>query len=669
MDQDRDRKKAPRISRARNFKLRFGHPLAPHIFLWLGAAAATAAIFTQTPAVYGEIVRHALEHPQVVLYEYIAALLLIYFAYFACGKVWLAVGVPSLFLFFVVLINKFKVFLRGDPFMPSDIILRGEAFNIASASSIKIGAGSVILLILMVAGCAALGFFVRFRKERAAARLIGGALTVALAAASYFGIYTNDALYAAIPVRNNVYNMVNEFNSKGFIFAFLHHVKDLNLGALRPDGYSESRAREILAKYADGEGEEAGARAEKQGGDESVSGAGGFRPDVIFLMSEAFWDITAIPALVFDGTDGVGDPVPVFHRLEKICPTGELYNSVYGGGTDTTEYNILTGHSIANFEVDVSSAYKLLVRNNVDSVVRAFSDNGYSAVALHPGFPWFYNRRNVYPWLGFEEFVDISAFDEAADKSGNYISDYAMTDRLIEIYDGYTGGNEAPLFCFTVTIQNHGPYDAGYMYGQIPKNYLTTPGIALSIKGDYAITNYIRGIQDADASLGRLTDYLEPAARPAVLVFFGDHLPGLGSNFAAYNELGYPIGNDGGLAEKANVYRNRYIIWANRAAREAWPEYEAMKAAPRRMSANYLGVYAMEILGLELSPYERLVADMRGRLPVYQPAFYSADRGDGAPLIAGRPEQAGAELADLIAEYKIVQYYKIFDEKYEEGVR
>jgi phosphoglycerol transferase MdoB-like AlkP superfamily enzyme len=559
--------------------------------------------------------------------------------------------------------------------MPSDLILGAEAFDIVSESSIKPGAGSIMLLILIILGCAALAAFFRFRGPRPVTRLIGLLVVAALAAASYFAVFTNGAVYASIPVKNNIYNMVNEYNSKGFIYAFIYHTRDLNPKALRPEGYSEERALEILAKYGTGAKNTATGLAENADGIAAENQSQSFKPDVIFLMSEAFWDITQIPSLKFDGEEGIGDPIPVFHSLEKTCPNGGFYADVYGGGTDTTEFGVLTGHSVANFNGDIASAYKFLIRKDTDSIVRTFEDNGYSTLAMHPGYPWFYNRQNVYPWLGFDSFVDIGSFDESADVSGNYISDEAMTEKLISLYDENSGA-DMPFFCFTVSIQNHGPYDGGYMYGPIPKNYLTSPEIALSIKSDYAVSNYIRGLRDADTALWRLTDYLETVGRPVVLLFFGDHLPGLGSNFSAYKELGYPIGYDGGLDEKANVYRGRYLIWANGPARDAWPEYETLKTEAGAMSACYLGMYVTDSLGIDPGAYGNLVEAMRGKLPVYNSLFYGADNGGAADLTVGRPRddlspQAGdggvTTISDMLEEYKIAQYYKIFDEKFAEA--
>ena len=49
---------------------------------------------------------------------------------------------------------------------------------------------------------------------------------------------------------------------------------------------------------------------------------------------------------------------------------------------------------------------------------------------------------------------------------------------------------------------------------------------------------YIEGARDADAMLGRLAETFAGTDEPVVLVYFGDHLPYLGDNQLAYEELG-----------------------------------------------------------------------------------------------------------------------------------
>ncbi|MDR1439028.1 MAG: LTA synthase family protein [Clostridiales bacterium] len=751
----------------------------------------TGMVFATAPDFIGHIVRNAYRSPAVILLQFMAVLIAVFFLYFVSGRVWVPALAVSFLLFTMCIIHRYKVFLRGDPFLPSDILLSGEALSISSSSAIELGAGVIIMLIAIIAANAAIIAFARFPRPRLPARLAGSILFAALAALSYRAVYTNDAVYNSIKVDLNAYNMVNEFNSRGFLTAFIYHTKELSIS--KPKGYSEGAAVAILARYgaaggesgtvgaggesadsggngggagtAGGEGGESAAEGSNAGvadgesttgsgtvGGESGAGSGGaggesadsggngggagtagseggesaaegsnagvadgesaaggapaggqFLPDVIMIMSEAFWDITQIPALEFTGDT---DPLKNFHRLQGESISGDLYTSVFGGGTDVTEFSVLTGHSIANFGADMPSAYKILIRDDTDSVARAFKRAGYSAVAMHPGFSWFYNRANVYRWLGFDRFIHSGDFGDG-DISGNYISDKAMADRLMETYLEYTdggvgaggdgrGGN--PFFNFTVTIQNHGPYDGGWMYGKIPPNYATAPGTELSEKSVYALTNYVRGLQDADEALGRLADFFERSERPVVMAYFGDHLPSLGYNFQAYKELGYPIGygSEAGLdlQAKLNTYRETYFIWANARARAQWGAYEGLAGAERgQMSANYFGFYLLDKLGIASGQYQSLVMDLYGRLPVYGRFFSSTQSQSGAgfseaqpgqePQTAGQAEQEGqgpqsAEqpgqegqgaaqpaqepLADMLDDYKIAQHYKMFGE-------
>ncbi len=58
----------------------------------------------------------------------------------------------------------------------------------------------------------------------------------------------------------------------------------------------------------------------------------------------------------------------------------------------------------------------------------------------------------------------------------------------------------------------------------------------------------VHGLTDADAALGKLTDYFAQTEEPTILVFLGDHLPGLslGGEDTLYTRLGYASSADTG---------------------------------------------------------------------------------------------------------------------------
>lgn len=79
------------------------------------------------------------------------------------------------------------------------------------------------------------------------------------------------------------------------------------------------------------------------------------------------------------------------------------------------------------------------------------------------------------------------------------------------------------------------------------------------------LANFAYGVSHADKALKTLVDHIDGRERPTLLVYFGDHLPSLGANYAAYLESG----------TIADLY--------NRTAEE----YELMQSTPFLIYANY----------------------------------------------------------------------------------
>ena len=58
-----------------------------------------------------------------------------------------------------------------------------------------------------------------------------------------------------------------------------------------------------------------------------------------------------------------------------------------------------------------------------------------------------------------------------------------------------------------------------------------------------ALEDFATGIRDADAMLGRLTDYFSQVDEPVILVFWGDHYNPIDSNYDIYTRSGYASGS------------------------------------------------------------------------------------------------------------------------------
>ena len=268
-------------------------------------------------------------------------------------------------------------------------------------------------------------------------------------------------------------------------------------------------------------------------------------------MLEAFSDLSDFPQL--NEISAVRNLYEPLHELESRSVSGNLLTNIFAGGTTNTEWGFLTGYSQHEE-----------FRGPINSYVRYFKDQGYDALYRHPGYSWFYNRSNVNEYLGFDEcvfnesgFGDLISIEDALFKSDTVLVDYLLND-----IDSRTE-DDGPLFLFSVSYQNHGPYSSETYW----EEYVTPAKTGWSMESCCVINNYLAGIRSTIEQMRRLTRELEARDEPVVLVLFGDHKPWMGNGGSVYEEMGIDF-DTSTLAGFRNYYATPYLIWANRAAKE-----------------------------------------------------------------------------------------------------
>ena len=80
-------------------------------------------------------------------------------------------------------------------------------------------------------------------------------------------------------------------------------------------------------------------------------------------------------------------------------------------------------------------------------------------MAMHPNLSGNWNRKEVYGYMGFDEFISSSGYQDS-ERLRNYVSDRANYQRLIERYEEKEEGEK--FFVFNVTMQNHGGYEEAF---------------------------------------------------------------------------------------------------------------------------------------------------------------------------------------------------------------
>ena len=374
------------------------------------------------------------------------------------------------------------------------------------------------------------------------------------------------------------------------------------------------------------------------------------------IMGEAFCDMSENPHLNFAG---YRDPLK---NWKEICSSDNAYSGHivvpnFGGGTSNSEYDVLTGCATRYLDNPLPS-YNF-IHGDFDGMPRQLQKLGYETQSIHPGYAWFYNRQNVYPDLGFETcyFLEDS-FDLETQGYGGYINEVVTMDKIIDTLDTHIKEKDSPLFSFTVTIQNHGPYEKHY--GTLPANFSTD--IPLDENQTDLLTQYFTGVIDADKQIGRLKAYAENSDEPIVLVYFGDHLPGFSNGMEFFDLLDYPIDANGTPAEQLAVYETPYFIWQNDKAESLYGNIRT-KAAEMELpengliSSQFLGTTVLEMFaeGYE-SPLHQLNNQLRKELPVCAKNIYVDAAGNYT-------EYLSAEQQETVKTLKNWQYYKLFDDK------
>ncbi len=358
-------------------------------------------------------------------------------------------------------------------------------------------------------------------------------------------------------------------------------------------------------------------------------------PNVIVIMNEAFSDMQSLGPVPTSE-----EVLPFIGSLSENTVKGKAYVSVYGGKTANSEFEFLTGESM--FFLPSVIPFQLLIKEPTAGITSTFVNKGYEhPMALHPHLPNGYNRSQVYPLFGFEEF--LSKLDFPEDESlyvRNRISDDADVKRVISEYEKHKQTYDFPFYMFNVTMQNHTPYDTDY------ENLPITIKITDPAYYNADVERYLNLAHLSDASLKALVDYFSSVEEDTVIVFFGDHQPKFENSF--YEKLfGKPI-NKLTPEENMELYQVPFVIWAN---------YDIEESENEKLSLNYLAARMLEACHIEAPPYFRFLNEVRKEVPVITVNGFWGNDGKFYST------QEDSPYDEILQKYRLLQYNNLIDTK------
>ncbi len=490
-----------------------------------------AAAYIKLPGL--ALFRSYFHHPALLGLNLLPPVLLIWLFYFLTRRGWGAFLGSFLPCVAVAMVNYFKIRLRSDPFLAADLTLISEAGGIVGNYSLDVDWLTWLTLGALLAGLLFSVLLIPKWPRRGWGRAFAAASCAAVCAVSCASLFTNSDLYQSTDNSEyiNPWSDVEVFVSKGCLYPFLYSMRDMFPAP--PPGYDGAQAQALLEAFSD-----ADIPADKQ-----VS--------VMGIMLEAFCDLTD-----FDFMAGHPDAARVYdpwHALTEQGVSGRLLTNIFAGGTVDSEWGFLSGYSQHDD-----------FRRDTDSYVWYLRDQGYQTFFSHPGYGWFYNRQNVNDYLGFQDswFTENHYGALVDPTSAIYHSDDILVRELLAQLTQRTA--EGPCFSFSVSYQNHGPYESAYSAGV---EYFTPANSGMAAESCHIWNNYLRGVDSTIQAMVQLTQGLEELDRPVVLVLFGDHKPWGGNGNSAYADMGLTF-DLGTLQGFYDYYATPYLIWANSAAKE-----------------------------------------------------------------------------------------------------
>ena len=516
------------------------------------------------------------------------------------------------------LTNYFTTTFRGIPILASDLTIMGTAMNVVGNYKYSLDLPRTITLLGLIAWCILLFRVKRLRLPKGKKRISAILGSAAICFASFWiMIYTPVMTVTPMHVTVNTFRPIKSYRKNGCVLTFMRSIQLMIIH--KPDGYSANAAEEIAAPY----------RSETSSGNAKT-------PNVIAIMDEAFADLQAVGD--FRTSE---DVMPFYHSLTKNTVKGFSYVSVFGGQTANTEFEFLTGLSKA-FVPASATPYQLYIKSLLPGLTTHLGNQDYQGMlAFHPFRANGYNRDHVYPNLGFSDFISLKDLDvSASDKIRNFVSDATDFQVIIDQYEQAKKKSNAPFYLFNVTMQNHSGYDQDFDNLDMP--------ISIEEKcDDPELKRYLNLIHHSDTALKSLIEYFSKQKDPTVIVFFGDHEPGL-SNEVYSKILGKNV-EKLSAEENMNLYKTPFLIWAN---------YDIEEQENVNISMNYLSTLMLESTGMKLSPFNQFLLDIHKQIPVLTTNGYFGEDGSYYSL-----KDESSPYYESLRKYQILQYNDLFDKK------
>jgi len=526
--------------------------------------------------------------------------------FFIFGKAKIALRIQIVLFGLIGLVDYFIISFRGTPVMPWDLLSIATAASVADNYKYTLTARVIWILISYVVLFVLLGKSKVKLPGKIWVRIVCIFCTL-FVAFGYIKYVQSPKAIKTFRLYDKLFTPTTMTYRDGTVVAFLMQAQ--YMAVEKPDGYSKQEAENLLGTY-------------------NTHPEITQKPNIIVIMNEAFSDLT-----VLDNFSTNEEVMPFFNDITSNAPntiSGFLDVSVLGGNTANTEFEFLTGNTMA-FLPQGSVPYQQYVKDETESLASILKGYGYETYAMHPYNAKGWDRHIVYEHFGFDHFISKTDF-EKPQLIRNYISDQADVDKIKELYE--SKDSQKPMFMFNVTMQNHSSYTDAH------ENF--NPEISVDGSDSFALNQYLSLLRESDKALQDLVTYFDSIEEPTIIVFFGDHQPTDSVVSPIYKLNGrsvYSLEDD----ELFDRHKVPYLIHAN---------FDIETKQNQNTSINYLGSDVLDVAGLPKTNYQTYLSYLQTIYPSVTALQVTDHEGNVYAI---------DEMKEHLNEYSILQYYQLFE--------
>lgn len=538
----------------------------------------------------------------IIIFEAVALLL-----WMIVGSRKWAFRIESAIALIIGLADYYVIEFRGTPILPWDIYSIKTVAGVSADYSYALEKEAIfsLLAFVLLIFIESLGPDIKMSRNEWKMRLACGVLAAGVLTGEYH-LMKSPSFIANMAIYDKLFTPYVMIKRDGIALAFMMELQYMEVD--KPKDYDSVEAEEAYEALSD-----------------DVVVAQEKRPNIIVVMNEAFSD----PAVLgeFETNE---DYMPVLHGLQEGAEntvTGLMNVSVVAGNTANTEFEFLTGSSMA-FLPDGSVPYQQYIDDSTDSMASHLKEMGYKTIAMHPYNAGGWERDIAYPYLGFDTFYSLKNFRNVS-KVREYVDDDSCVDRIIQEFEK----SKEPCFIFNVTMQNHSPYTAEY------DNF--SPDIKVKGCDSYQLNNYLSLMKLSDASLGRLIEYFSQVEEETVIVFFGDHQPA----DSVVRDVWRLNGVDPyDLTEEQQCLRYQvpFAVWAN---------YDIEEQTDVMTSSCFLGAQVFDWCSIPKSGYQNYLLQLHEQFTAITARTAMDKNGNFVEI---------DKIKGALLEYNMLQYYRLF---------